>query len=454
MRSTPRHSTTVCVPGGLARERRGGRRTDRRRPRPWSAGSVAPTFSRSEYQRLARLRLVSVMTNAVRAVGDLVEVVGRPPRRRRGAAARPGRRAARRPRPTRCPRRRRRPPRRPRPRQCRAAGAAAVGHLEDRDRGRRRRVRVEARARSRRSSAAPGPATVLVGSPKVAGASEPGRRRSTRGHRSCGSHRAVALVLEVVADEDVGGAEQPGHRRQRGGLEPALLHAPVEGLEEVGAGGAAERDQLAGDDRPVGEARPTPGRGCGPTGSWRSRCRGAPAPARRPASRSVGRVGPPRREVARSRWNRSATRPVRHWAGQGQRRPAATTSTPAPAPAAACRRRSASSPAASRPARPSATSAPARCVLRSDSTRSDWRLSARTASPAGDGSAVGKAPTAMTVPSGDEHREVGPVAPPHARAPASERDDRDREARRRAASPDVRYGVERSASHGPSVSPP
>ena len=54
-------------------------------------------------------------------------------------------------------------------------------------------------------------------------------------------------------------------------------------------------------------------------------------------------------------------------------------------------------------ANPKATSGAARCVLRSDSMRFEWRLALSNAAPAGERVGSANAATAMTVPTATNH---------------------------------------------------
>jgi hypothetical protein len=85
---------------------------------------------------------------------------------------------------------------------------------------------------------------------------------STSGTFTTGSPNATgtpspaggAVEREVVGHPDRVGAEEPGDGRDRVGVDGAGLDAVVEGVEQVHRARAPEREQVAGDEWPVGQA--------------------------------------------------------------------------------------------------------------------------------------------------------------------------------------------------------
>ena len=83
----------------------------------------------------------------------------------------------------------------------------------------------------------------------------PSAARRNRSSVSSGSRRAEAVERRIAGQPDGVGAEEPGHGGDRGGLGHAALEAVVQGVEQVHGAGAAEGQEVPGDQRPVGQSR-------------------------------------------------------------------------------------------------------------------------------------------------------------------------------------------------------
>ena len=226
---------------------------------------------------------------------------------------------------------------------------------------------------------------------------ESGRGRTEQRRDDLRAWGAEAVEGQVVGHPDRVDAEQTGDRCDGLGIDRARLEPVVERVQQVHRPGAAEREEVAGDERLVGEAGQRRVDGVAPPEGTELRARQLQhAVLRRAGVERRDRVVPRRRDVlvalegdvdvAAAAWrpagraaaiSTSATAVMPpSWRRRIRMPPARVTSAPAPR------------------ARPKPLSGSARVLLR----RARPSAESRSGAMSGDGSSIGWTPTASTMP--------------------------------------------------------